>query len=95
MRFLGKLFDPNEREVKQHSRTVAAIGDLEAELQVLDDEALRARADDLRSRARGGEDLDELLIDSFALTREAARRTIGMRHFDVQLIGRASCRERV
>src|SRR6195256_588767 len=87
MRFLGKLFDPNEREVKQHSRTVAAIGDLEAELQVLDDEALRARADDLRSRARGGEDLDELLIDSFALTREAARRTIGMRHFDVQLIG--------
>ena len=87
MRFLGKLFDPNEREVKQHSRTVAAIGDLEAELQVLDDEALRARADDLRSRARGGEDLDELLIDSFALTREAARRTVGMRHFDVQLIG--------
>ena len=87
MRFLGKLFDPNEREVKQHSRTVAAIGDLEPELQVLDDEALRARADDLRSRARGGEDLDELLIDSFALTREAARRTIGMRHFDVQLIG--------
>ena len=87
MRILGKLFDPNEREVKQHSRTVAAIGDLEPELQVLDDEALRARADDLRTRARGGEDLDELLIDSFALTREAARRTIGMRHFDVQLIG--------
>src|SRR5437588_238391 len=52
-----------------------------------DDEALRARADDLRSRAKGGEDPDELLIDSFALTREAARRTIGMRHFDVQLIG--------
>ncbi|MDQ6792626.1 MAG: preprotein translocase subunit SecA [Candidatus Dormibacteraeota bacterium] len=87
MRFLGKLFDPNEREVKQHFRTVAAIGDLEAELQVLDDEALRARADELRSRARGGEDIDELLVDSFALTREAARRTIGMRHFDVQLIG--------
>ncbi|MDP9246488.1 MAG: preprotein translocase subunit SecA, partial [Candidatus Dormibacteraeota bacterium] len=87
MRLLGKLFDPNEREVKQHFRTVAAIGDLEAELQVLDDEALRARADELRSRARGGEDIDELLVDSFALTREAARRTIGMRHFDVQLIG--------
>jgi preprotein translocase subunit SecA len=87
MRFLGKLFDPNEREVKQHFRNVAAIGELEPELQALDDDALRARVDELRSRARGGEDLDELLIDSFALTREAARRTIGMRHFDVQLIG--------
>jgi preprotein translocase subunit SecA len=87
LRFLGKLFDPNEREVKQHFRMVAAINELEPELEALDDAALRGRADELRARAREGEELDELLVESFALTREAARRTIGMRHFDVQLIG--------
>src|SRR2546421_12202362 len=65
----------------------AAINELEPELEALDDVALRGRADELRARAREGEELDELLVESFALTREAARRTIGMRHFDVQLIG--------
>ncbi len=56
-------------------------------MELLGDEELRAEADSLRERARGGESLDELLPEAFALTREAARRSIGQRHFDVQLIG--------
>src|SRR5712692_2199366 len=69
---LTKLLDPNE---------------LEPELQALDDAALRKRSDDLRQRARDGQDLDELLIEAFAISREASRRAIGLRHFDVQLVG--------
>src|SRR5439155_25454910 len=60
---------------------------LEPELKELDDEALRARSDALRAQAREGHDLDELLIEAFALCRQASRRTIGLRHFDVQLVG--------
>ena len=64
-----------------------AINALEPELQALDEAALRARSDALRERAKEGEDLDDLLIEAFALCREASRRTIGLRHFDVQLVG--------
>jgi preprotein translocase subunit SecA len=84
---LTKLLDPNEREVKRHMAEAAAVTELEPELQALDDAGLRARSDDLRQRARDGHDLDELLIEAFAVCREAARRTIGLRHFDVQLVG--------
>ena len=84
---LTKLFDPNEREIKRHLAVAAAINSLEPELQALDDAALRGRSDELRKRAQEGEDLDDLLIEAFALCREASRRTIGMRHFDVQLVG--------
>jgi preprotein translocase subunit SecA len=84
---LTKLLDPNEREVKRHLTVAAAVNDLEPELQALDDADLRARSDELRQRARDGHDLDELLIEAFAVCREAARRTIGLRHFDVQLVG--------
>jgi preprotein translocase subunit SecA len=84
---LAKLFDPNEREIKRHLAVAAAITSLEPELQTVDDAALRARSDELRKRAQEGEDLDDLLIEAFALCREASRRTIGMRHFDVQLVG--------
>jgi preprotein translocase subunit SecA len=84
---LLNLFDPNEREIRRHLAVAAAINQLEPDLQALDDAALRARSDDLRARATEGEDLDELLIEAFALCREASRRTIGMRHFDVQLVG--------
>jgi preprotein translocase subunit SecA len=82
-----KLLDPNEREIKRHLGVAAAINDLEPELEALDDAALRGRSDDLRQRAQAGEDLDDLLIEAFALCREASRRTIGLRHFDVQLVG--------
>jgi preprotein translocase subunit SecA len=84
---LSKLLDPNEREVKRHLSVAAAITDLEPELQALDDEALKARSLELRQRAQDGHDLDDLLVEAFALCREAGRRTIGLRHFDVQLVG--------
>src|SRR3982751_4867286 len=75
------------KKFKEFERRVARIGDWEAELELDSDDELRERADVLRERARGGESLDELLPESFALTREAARRALGQRHFDVQLIG--------
>src|SRR5690242_186237 len=87
MAFLGKLLDPNEREVKRHLAVASAINGLEEEIKALDDAGLRERSDALRKRAQEGEDLDDLLIEAFALCREAGRRTIGLRHFDVQLVG--------
>ncbi len=87
MVILSRLLDPNEREVKRHLAVAEAVNALEPELKELDDEALRARSDALREEAREGHDLDELLIEAFALCREASRRTIGLRHFDVQVVG--------
>src|SRR5256885_9236977 len=87
MVILSRLLDPNEREVKRHLSVAEAVNALEPELKELHDEALRARSDALREEAREGHDLDELLIEAFALCREASRRTIGLRHFDVQLVG--------
>ena len=75
------------KKFKDFQRRVARINDWETELELDSDEELRARADSLRERARGGEPVDDLLPESFALTREAARRSLGQRHFDVQLIG--------
>jgi preprotein translocase subunit SecA len=75
------------RKFKAYEKRAQAINAIEPEMELLDDEELRAEADSLRERARGGESLDELLPEAFALTREAARRSIGQRHFDVQLIG--------
>ncbi|HKQ98030.1 MAG TPA: preprotein translocase subunit SecA [Candidatus Polarisedimenticolia bacterium] len=77
----------NERELKAIVPRVAAINALEADIKPLSDEAIQARAQALRERAASGTPIDELLHESFALTREAAWRTVGMRHFDVQLIG--------
>src|SRR2546423_9241023 len=87
MAFLGKLLDPNEREIKRHLAVASAINGLEDEHKALDDAALRARSEALREQARDGRDLDELLIEAFAVCREASRRTIRLRHFDVQLVG--------
>src|SRR3954462_9081609 len=75
------------KKFKEFEKRVARIGDWEAELDLDSDEELRERADALRERYRNGEALDELLPESFALTREAAKRALGQRHFDVQLIG--------
>ncbi|HEX8074423.1 MAG TPA: preprotein translocase subunit SecA [Thermoleophilaceae bacterium] len=75
------------KKFKEFEKRVGRINDFEPELELDTDEELRERADALRERARGGESLDELLPESFALTREAAKRTLGQRHFDVQLIG--------
>ena len=84
---LTKLLDPNEREIKRHLAVTSATNEIEPELKALNDAGLRERSEELRKRAVDGEDPDELLIEAFALCREAAQRTIGMRHFDVQLVG--------
>jgi preprotein translocase subunit SecA len=75
------------RQFREFEKRVASINRFEPEMELLDDAELRAEADRLRERARGGESLDDLLPEAFALCREAARRTLGQRHYDVQLIG--------
>src|SRR5256714_13911179 len=75
------------KKFKEFERRVGRINDFEPELELDSDEDLRERVGKLRERARNGEPLEELLPESFALTREASKRTLGQRHFDVQLIG--------
>jgi preprotein translocase subunit SecA len=75
------------KKFKDFERNVARINDYEPELELESDDELRERYAALRERHLGGEPLDDLLFESFALTREAGRRTLGQRHFDVQLIG--------
>ncbi|HUG38542.1 MAG TPA: hypothetical protein VML54_16405, partial [Candidatus Limnocylindrales bacterium] len=77
----------HERDVKRMRPTVQAIGAHEPALETLDDAALRAKTDELRQRLADGAELDDLLVEAFAACREAARRTVRMRHFDVQLMG--------
>jgi preprotein translocase subunit SecA len=77
----------HERDVKRMQPVVAQINALEPEVQQLDDAGLAAKTDELRKRVADGEELDDLLPEAFAVCREAARRQLGMRHFDVQLIG--------
>ncbi len=77
----------NDRIIKAHRKTVALINAKEPELERLSDAELRARTDWFKERLAKGETLDDLLVDAFATVREAAKRTLGQRHFDVQLIG--------
>ena len=77
----------NQRLLGRYEKTARRINALEPEISAASDTALRERASVLRRRARGGGDLDALLPEAFALVREASVRTLGMRHFDVQLIG--------
>src|SRR5579862_654539 len=85
---LAKIFGTrNEREVKRLRPLVAAISDLEPQLQTLSDAELAQKTVDFKQRIANGEPLDDLLIESFAVCREAGRRVLNMRHFDVQLIG--------
>ena len=86
--FLKKIFGSrNDRLIKQYSQTVVRINALEATMQALSDEQLRAKTDEFRARFAKGEALDALLPEAFAVVREAGKRILGMRHFDVQLIG--------
>jgi preprotein translocase subunit SecA len=83
-----KLFgSPNDRRIKAYQPRVAAINALEPEVAALSDEALRARTAQFRQQLAEGKTLDDLLVPAFATVREAAKRTLGQRHFDVQLIG--------
>src|SRR4051794_24973283 len=75
------------KQFKEYQGRVESINRIEPEMELLDDAELRAEADELRKRAKDGEALDDLLPEAFALVREAGRRTLGQRHFDVQLIG--------
>src|SRR3712207_4697058 len=75
------------KKFKTFEKNVARINDFEAELELESDDELRERYEELRKRHLSGESLDDLLAESFALTREAGKRTLGQRHFDVQLIG--------
>ena len=85
---LKKVFGSrNDRLIKQYSHTVATINALESKASALDDAELRGKTEDFRQRIASGASLDELLPEVFAVVREAGKRVLGMRHFDVQLIG--------
>jgi len=84
----SKVFgSANDRKLKKYGPIVEQINALEPEVAALSDEALRAHTEDFRTRVRAGTPLDDLIPEAFATVREAAKRTIGQRHFDVQLIG--------
>jgi len=86
--FLTRIFGSrNERLLRSYSHYVRAANELEPGIEALSDEALRGKTDELRLRLKEGATLDDLLPEAFAVVREAARRTLRMRHFDVQLIG--------
>ena len=83
-----KLFGTvNERIVKAHAAQIDAINGLEKSLEALSDEELRAKTPEFRKRIEDGKSLEDLLVEAFAVTREAAKRTLGQRHYDVQLVG--------
>lgn len=77
----------NDRILRGYNKQVAAINALEPTMQALTDDQLRAKTSEFKQRLQQGATLDSLLVEAFALVREASRRTLGLRHFDVQLIG--------
>ncbi len=86
--FLTRIFGSrNQRLLRQYSKVVNVINDLEPAMQELGDPELRAKTEEFRGRVKHGESLDDLLPEAFAVVREASRRTLGLRPFDVQLIG--------
>ena len=87
MAFLKALIDGNEREVARLRRTATAVNALESQMAALSDEALKAKTPEFKERLAAGESLDDLLPQVFAVVREAGKRTLGMRHFDVQIMG--------
>ena len=85
--FRKLLGTPNDRQLKRMSRIVDSINDLEPDFKKLTDDKLREKTGEFRSRLVEGESLDDLLPEAFAAVREAAWRSVQMRHFDVQLVG--------
>ncbi len=86
--FLTKIFGSrNDRLLKQYRSTVARINAMEAALESLSDEALKAKTEEFKQRFAGGQSLDDLLPEAFAVVREGSKRVMKMRHFDVQLVG--------
>jgi len=87
LKWLGSLVDSNEKELKRLESLVVRINSLEAEIERLTNAELQAKTDEFKNRLKAGEALDQLLPEAFAVVREASKRTIGERHFDVQLMG--------
>jgi preprotein translocase subunit SecA len=87
MSFIKTIFDGNEREVGRLRRTVERVNALEEQMRALSDDALRAKTDEFRGRLSEGETLEDMLPETFAVVREASRRTLDMRPFDVQIMG--------
>ncbi len=87
LKWLGSLRDSNEKEIKRLEPIVDEINSFEPDFQKLSDAELRAKTDEFKARLNNSETLDDILPEAFAAVREAARRTIGERHFDVQLMG--------
>ncbi|HIK15157.1 MAG TPA: preprotein translocase subunit SecA [Leptolyngbyaceae cyanobacterium M33_DOE_097] len=81
------LGDPNTRKIKKYQPIVVEVNLLEDDIKALSDDALQGKTAEFRQRIEKGESLDELLPEAFAVVREAARRVLGMRHFDVQILG--------
>ncbi len=85
---MKKIFGTkNDREIKRMMKIVEEINKLEPDVEKLKDEQLKAKTAEFRERVENGETLDDILVEAFAVVREAANRSLGMRHFDVQLIG--------
>ena len=93
MAFLKSLFDGNEREIARIRRTVERVNALEPQIAPLSDEALAGKTVEFRARLTQGETLDDILPEAFAVAREAGKRVMQMRHFDVQIIGGAVLHE--
>jgi len=88
MKFFTKLFgSKNEREIKRIRKIVDHINGFEEEFSTLTDEALKQKTEDFKIQLKDGESLDKILPEAFAVVRESAKRTLGLRHFDVQMIG--------
>jgi len=86
--FVRKIFgSKNDREVKRMLKAVDAINRQESSLESLSDEALATKRDEFRERIASGETLNQVLPDAFAVCREVSKRTLGLRHFDVQMVG--------
>jgi preprotein translocase subunit SecA len=81
------LGDPKQKQIKAYEKVVAKINDLEDDLKKLSDKQLKAKVDDFKKQIADGKKLDDLLVEVFAVVREASSRTLKMRHFDVQLVG--------
>ena len=88
-KILGGLLDSNEREVNKLKPVVELVNSFEPEIKKLTDSKLKAKTEEFKKRLEKGETLDQLLPEAFATVREAARRSIGQRHFDVQIMGGA------
>jgi preprotein translocase subunit SecA len=86
-KWLGSLLDSNEKQLQRLQPLVDRINALEPEFEKLSDAELRAKTDEFKARLKDGSSLDDLLPEAFAAVREAAKRTIKQRHFDVQLVG--------